>query len=322
MSGGEPRAARPFYSRGTLVAMRVDRRSPSPAVALETTLLLHGVPKSSAMALHHDLSRICHENGAHPALIGLIDGQPTAGITDDELADLLERDSLPKANTSNLGVLRYWGASAATTVSATMEIAAGAGISVFATGGLGGIHQNLFTGAATCNLDVSSDLAAMSRYQAAVVSSGVKSILDVVATREALESLGVCVIGFRTDQFPAFYSRSSDAGVDARFDDLDQLAGFVTTELNRSHRGVLIVNPIPEQFEVPEKTFGDWLERAEAEVAETEVAGRAVTPAILAALHRISEGRTLEANIELVRSNAALAAQLAARMHHRRGHKA
>jgi pseudouridylate synthase len=301
--------------------MRVDRRTPNPAVALETTLLLHGVPKSSAMALHHDLSRICQENGAHPALVGLIDGKPTVGITDAELTDLLERESLPKANTSNLGVLRYWGASAATTVSATMEIASGAGIAVFATGGLGGIHQNLFTKGATCNLDVSSDLAAMSRFPVAVVSSGVKSILDVVATREALESLGVCVIGYRTDRFPAFYARGSDAGVDARFDDPDRLAGFLTSELNRSHRGVLVVNPIPEPFAIPEKTFNDWLERAEAEVAETEVAGRAVTPAILAALHRISGGRTLESNVELVRSNAALAAQFAARMHQAKGHR-
>ncbi len=299
--------------------MKIDRRTPSPAVALETTLLLHGVPKSSALDLHRGLSSICLEHGANPGLVGLLDGVPTVGITEDELNGLLKEDSVPKANTSNLGVLRYWGANAATTVSATMEIASCAGLSVFATGGLGGVHQNLFSGEATCNLDISADLAAMSRYPVAVVSSGVKSILDVVATREALESLGVCVVGYRTDRFPAFYSRSSDAGVDARFDDPDALASFLRMELNRTTRGVLVVNPIPEQFEIPDRQFGEYVEQATAEATASGATGRSVTPAILDALHRISGGKTLEANIELVRSNTALAAQLASRMQPRRG---
>lgn len=295
--------------------MRVLRRTPSPAVALETTLLLHGVPPISAMALHRELCGICTGHGAYPALIGLLDGQPVAGITEAELSELLERGSVPKANTSNLGVLKYWGASAATTVSATMEIAAAAGISMVATGGLGGIHQNIWTGGSTCNLDVSSDLGAMARYPVAVVSSGVKSILDVNATREALESLGVCVIGFGTDRFPAFYSRSSPAGVDARMDDPAELATFLRAELPRAGRGILIVNPIPEDDEIPDEQFSRWLEEAEESVAESGAVGRAVTPSILGELHRISGGRTLEANLSLIRSNTMLAARLAALMH-------
>lgn len=301
--------------------MKVLRRVPNPSVALETTLLVHGVPTESAMDLHLELCGICRDNGSHPALVGLIDGQPTAGVSEQELQELLSRDSVPKANTSNFGVLKYWGASAATTVSATMEIAAAAGISVFATGGLGGIHQNLWSGGPNCNLDVSSDLSAMSRFPVAVVSSGVKSILDVVATREALESLGVCVIGYQTDCFPAFYSRTSDAGVDARFDDPRALADFALQELSRSNRGILIVNPIPERDEIAEEVFANWLDRATVEAEQSGVSGRAVTPAILGSLHRLSEGRTLEANLSLVRSNATLAAQVAAHMHSTRKHQ-
>lgn len=295
--------------------MRVVRRVPSPAVALESTLLVHGVPSSSARELHRDLCEICVSSGASPALIALVDGQPIAGVTEDELGDLLGRGGVPKANTSNLGVLRYWGASAATTVSATMEIAASAGISVFATGGLGGVHQNLFTGGSTCNLDVSSDLAAMARYPVAVVSSGVKSILDVLATREALESLGVCVVGYRTDRFPAFYHRGSDAGVDARFDDSAELAEFLVGEIARAGRGVLVTNPIPDEYEIPAAQFEAWREQAEERAQASGATGRAVTPAVLAALHDVSSGATLRANIELVRSNTRLASELAVAMH-------
>jgi pseudouridine-5'-phosphate glycosidase len=245
----------------------------------------------------------------------MLEGTPVAGVTESELQHLLDSGSVPKANTSNLGVLKYWGANAATTVSATMEIAASAGISVFATGGLGGVHQNLFSAGSTCNLDISSDLAAMSRFPVAVVSSGVKSILDVIATREALESLGVCIVGFKTDRFPAFYERSSDAGVDARFDDAESLAGFLLAELARSGRGVLVANPIPEEHEIPRDRFEAWREQAVDQAESEGAAGRAVTPAVLAALHRISNGATLNANIELIRSNTILAAQLAAAMH-------
>ncbi len=295
--------------------MRVVRRVPSPAVALESTLLVHGVPKTSALELNRELCDICVAAGASPALIALIDGRPVAGVTEPELRELLDRDAVPKANTSNLGVLKYWGASAATTVSVTMEIAAAAGIGVFATGGLGGVHQNLFTGGATCNLDVSSDLAAMARYPVAVVSSGVKSILDVCATREALESLGVCVVGFRTDSFPAFYQRSSEAEVDARFDDPAELAAFLNEELARSNRGVLVANPVPEEHEIPAERFEAWREEAEEHARSSGATGRGITPAVLGALHDVSDGATLRANLELVRSNARLASELAVAMH-------
>ncbi len=283
----------------------VSRLGPHP-VALETTLLVHGVPNDTARPLATELDQIVRDAGADPALVGVVAGRPTIGMTADELAALLDAPSVPKANTANLGALIHARSHAATTVSATMEIAAAVGARVFATGGIGGVHPGYGS-----RLDISSDLAALARFPVAVVSSGVKSILDVVSTREALESLGVPVVGFRTDRFPAFYLRESDAGVDWRFDDPAQLAAFVAAELARTGRGILVANPIPAEHELPREDWDAWLASAERATPQT-TDGRDRTPAMLAHLHELSGGRTLAANLALVRSNAALAATIAA----------
>lgn len=291
--------------RGAVV--RVDVRR---AVALETTLLVHGVPRESALELHRQLSGLVEDEGAVPALIGLVGGVPTVGMSEDELGLMLAQGaSVAKVNTANLGVLAHWGAHGATTVSATMEIAGRVGIRVFATGGLGGVHREY-----GCRLDVSSDLAAFTRFPVCVVASGVKGILDVESTREALETLGVTVIGFGTDAFPAFYQRASESLVDARINDVDALAAFVRSELARTGRGVLVCQPISEEEEIPEEEFERWLEQAEDEAEESGVGGRGVTPFVLGRLHEISGGRTLRANLELVKANARLGGALAARI--------
>jgi pseudouridine-5'-phosphate glycosidase len=286
----------------------INRAGPRP-VALETTLLVHGVPPTSARPLHEELARIIRQEGADPALVGVVAGEPVVGMTAEELGRLLDDDAVPKANTGNLGVLMHRASHAATTVSATMELAAAAGVRLFATGGLGGVHKGYGT-----RWDVSADLAAMARFPVAVVASGVKNLLDVVSTREALETLGVPVIGFGTDRFPAFYLRESDAGVDARFDDPTELAAFLHAELERTGRGVLVCNPIPAEHEIDPARWSAWLEAAADRAERAGVTGRAVTPAILAELHEHSGGATLAANLELVRSNARLAARLAAAM--------
>jgi len=289
--------------------MHTVNRATSHDVALETTLLVHGVPRESSMALHRELTGIIRAHKVNAALVGLVDGTPTVGMTDDELSRVLAAGEVPKLNTANLGIHAHRGDHGATTVSATMELAARAGVSVFATGGIGGVHTGYGQ-----TLDISSDLAAFTRFPVAVVSSGVKSILDVRSTREALESLGVPVVGFRTDSFPAFYSRESSANVDARFDDAAELASFLREELERTGRGVLVANPIPEEHEIDTEQFDEWHERVLADVRTKAVAGRDVTPAVLAGLHELSNGRTLSANIALVKSNADLAAQIAAQM--------
>lgn len=297
----------------------VNRAGPR-AVALETTLLVHGLPAPSALPFAREIDGIIVSEDATPATVGIIAGTPTAGLSTEELTALVSAGpgAVPKANTANLGALMHARSSAATTVSATCEIAASAGVRLFATGGIGGVHRGYGT-----HLDVSSDLLALARFPVAVVASGVKSLLDVAATREALEALGVPCVGFGTDRLPAFYLRDigKDAGpaLDARFDDADALASFVHAELARTGRGVLIGNPIPEADELAPGDWAGWLAQAEARAHGAGATGRGVTPAILAGLHEVSGGATLRANLALVRSNARLAARIASRLGARKG---
>jgi pseudouridine-5'-phosphate glycosidase len=290
-------------------------------LALESTFLLHGVPAGSAVTLAEDLAKLAVAHGAEPVLFGLRpqgekdgkggDCSRERSLSKADLAEMLASDgATPKLNTASLGAAIARGTAGATTVSTTMELAAAAGVRVFATGGLGGVHKHLDQ-----RLDISTDLLAFTRFPVAVVTAGCKSILDVINTRELLETLGVPVIGFRCDRFPAFYRReagSGGAGVDARFDEIEPLAKFVRRELARTCRGVVICNPIPVEHELAEFHWAKWLEEAERQAVASGATGRAVTPAVLGALHKISGGATLAANIELVKHNVAVGAQLAA----------
>lgn len=277
-------------------------------LALETTILTHGVPRDSALPLARELRRIAEENGAEPALVGVYRGVPVASLSETQLIEILATADVPKANSANLGVLMQRGSHASTTVAATMEIAAASGIQMFSTGGIGGVHKGFAK-----HLDISADLLALTRFPVAVVASGVKSILDVAATREVLETLGVPVIGFRTDAFPAFYLRDSGVGVDARFDDPSELARFVRAELERTRRGLLIANPIPVEAELDSGDFVRWLATAENAVGPAAL-GRNATPSLLGKLHEVSGGATLRANLDLIRSNTALGARLASHL--------
>lgn len=278
-------------------------------VALETTLLLHGVPRPSARALSDRLNAIVRETGAEPALVGVVNGKPVVGMSNVQLDELLNAERIDKVNTSNLGVIISRAKHGATTVSTTMELAAGAGISVFATGGIGGVHRP------PAHMDISADLTALTRFPVAVVCSGCKSILDIAATREMLETLGVPVIGYGTNAFPAFYMRESHdpsvGPVDARFDDIAELARYVRAELARTNRGVLICNPIPAEHELKLSDWRQWLAAAEADPRVKAASARDATPKLLGALHELSNQATLRANIELVASNARVAGQLA-----------
>ena len=275
------------------------------AVALETTLVAHGVPREDGKRLASELAAVVGRAGAIAAPVGVLGGRGIVGMTRAQLSELLAIPNLPKLNASNLGLALARAGSGATTVSATMELAAAAGVSLFATGGLGGVHPGLAR-----RLDVSSDLLALARFPVAVVCSGVKSLLDVESSREALETLGVPVVGFRTDAFPAFYLAECGAGVDARIDDEHGLLEFVDFELARTGRAVVIAQPAPSPI-APDQ-WRRWLEEARAGIESHDVSGRDVTPRMLAALHEISGGETLRVNLELVRANAALAGRLAA----------
>lgn len=285
-------------------ATPVRRIAGRAAVALETTLLAHGLPKGQGLPLAREIDQIVKDEGALPATIGVLDGLPIVGMTADELEAFLTQPTIHKANTANLGPLIFQRQTAATTVSATVHLAAAAGIRVMATGGLGGVHTNLHQ-----RLDISADLAALAQHPVAVVSSGVKAILDVASTRELLETLGIPVVGYNTEKFPAFYLTESDSTVDATFDDPRDIAHFARRHLAQHGSGVLIVQPVPAEHAIEPHQWHDWLRQAHAETAA--VHGRAATPAVLDSLHRISAGRTLTANLALVRANAALAARIA-----------
>ena len=290
--------------------MDITDRSVPNSVALETTLPALGLPPGEGLPFSVELNGIIRGEGAEPCAIGVLGGRPIVGMTDEELGAMLDGRPVEKANTANLGALLHRNADAATTVSTTMELATAAGVRTFATGGIGGVHRGFGE-----HLDISADLMALARFPVAVVASGTKSLLDVTATREALESLGVPCVGFGTDRFPAFYLRENpdaESLLDARFDDAEELADFVAFECARTGRGVLVCNPIPEPDEIARTDWDGWL--VEAQRRTTGTAGRDITPAVLGALHEISGGATLRANLALVRSNARLAARLAVRI--------
>ncbi len=276
-------------------------------VALETTVFVHGLPRDDAAERAAEIADDVRGAGGDPTLVGVIRGRPVVGMSPAELEELLQSADVRKLNSSNLGLAMSRAWDGATTVSATIELAASRGIRLFATGGIGGVHRDL-----GARLDISADLAALSRFPMAVVTSGAKSILDVPSTREILESLGVPVVGFGTDEFPAFYLRGvpeGSVGIDARFDDASDLAAFIRSELTRTGRGVVVCNPIPEGDALDPSQLARWLEQSEE---ESNASGAARTPEVLGRVHEISGGATVRANIALLRSNARLAGRIAA----------
>ncbi len=283
--------------------MKLLNRAGAGFVALETTLLVHGVPRAEAAPLAYQLADAVREGGVQPAVVGVVDGRPIVGLTDDELATLLAAEHVEKVNTANLGIIMHRGQHGATTVSTTVELAARGGIRVMATGGIGGVHRDFGS-----SLDISGDLATLARCPVAVVTSGVKSLLDVRATREVLETLGIPVVGYRTDSFPAFYVRETDIPLDARFDDPAELAAFVRAELARTGRGLIVANPCPLVEAMSAAVWEELLSRAQKAVPEAH--GRDVTPALLAQIHALSGGSSLSANIALAVANARLAGEL------------
>lgn len=285
---------------------RLINRAKSPAVALETTLLVHGLPADQALKVADLLDQAVTQGGSHPALVGVVGGSPVVGMTKDELKLLISQGPVPKLNTSNLGHALFTKSHGATTVSTTMELAHRAGVRVFATGGIGGVHKD-----AHLTHDISADLFALTRNRVAVVTSGCKNILDLRGTREMLETLGVPVVGYQTDVFPAFYQRRTDLPVDTTFDDHAELAAYLAFELARNPRGIVVTNPIPTSAEIAQDEWDNWLKEAQSLPSVKAAAGRDATPALLAEVHRISKGRTVEANIALALANASLAGRLA-----------
>ena len=274
-------------------------RRREPVVALETTLVAHGFPAGDGLAVGLEAERRVRESGAVPATVGVLDGAVRVGLSETELERFTPEAR--KVGPRDLAACAVQGAVGATTVGGTLAACRVAGIGFMATGGIGGVHRGE-------RLDVSADLGELTRTEALVVCSGVKSLLDVPATAELLETLGIAVIGFRTDELPLFYAARGGPPVSARIEDAGEAARIAHAhwQLGR-HSALVLAHPPAESLD----DVGPLIEQALSAAAEAGVTGQEVTPFVLARLHELSGGRTLEANRKLVADNAGLAAEVA-----------
>src|SRR5690606_2911234 len=279
-------------------------------VALESTIITHGMPCPENLETARAVEQVVRDKGAVPATIALVDGRLRVGLSGDQLDRLAQARDVVKASGRDLAAVMVRGGSAGTTVSATMRIAALAGIGVFATGGVGGVHRG-----AEETFDISADLTELGRTEVAVVCAGVKSILDIDKTLEHLETQRVPVYAFGSDDFPAFYTRSSGLKADHRFDRVDDLARALALHFALgTSTGVLVANPIPAADALDPAFIDRAIADAVAEAAAKGVSRKELTPFLLARINELSGGRSLAANIALVKNNAALGARLAAQL--------
>ena len=279
----------------------------SGIVALESTIISHGMPYPQNVETAKTLENIVLENGATPATIAIINGRIKIGLTSSELEFLATSKEVTKVSRRDIAPILSSGKSGATTVAATMFFAHMADIKVFATGGIGGVHRGAET-----SFDISCDLLELSKTNVNVVCAGVKSILDIGLTLEKLETLGVPVIGYKTDKFPAFFTCDSGFNVDYRFDSPEDIAKMlkIKSALNLEG-GVLISNPIPKEFEADGAIIDKAISRALDEAKINNIKGKNITPFLLDKIKTLTAGKSLKANIELVKNNAELAAKIA-----------
>ena len=280
--------------------------SNSPIVALESTIISHGLPRPSNLNVAREVEAIVREHGATPATIAILDGVVHIGLTDERLVAIANRDDISKASSRDLAVVVASKKSAATTVAATAHLAAQAGIKVFATGGLGGVHRG-----ANESFDESADLTALSTLDITVVCAGVKSILDVGATLERLETLAIGLVGYKTTAFPGFYLTDSGFTIEHRVDSAADIADVIKARESVGTNGaaLLVANPVAKEMNRAkhDQILASGLAKAEA----AHIIGKDVTPFLLEHFHTTSEGESLSVNIEIIKSNSALAADIA-----------
>ncbi len=277
-----------------------------PVVALESTIISHGLPRPDNLEAAREFEQILRFRGVTPATVAVLDGVLKAGLTDEEVERIANED-IAKLTVRDLPVAQGLGLSGATTVAATSWIADRAGIRVFATGGLGGVHQG-----ASDTFDESADLTILGEVPITVVSAGVKSILDIGATLERLESLGVIVLGYQTNDFPSFWLTSSGFELDWRADDAAAVAAVMASRDDLGlNSGIVVANPIPVAKQLDPTLHDAVLAQAVAEAAEQGLAGKEVTPFLLTRIVELTGGESLAVNLELVRNNIAVAADIA-----------
>jgi pseudouridylate synthase len=277
-------------------------------VALESTIIAHGMPYPQNYDMAREVEQLVRDEGATPATIAIINGDMCIGLSQSEL-ELFAKNgtSIPKVSTRDMAFVAAGGKSGATTVASTMRIADMAGIRVFATGGMGGVHRG-----AEKTLDISNDLIEFATSNVAVVTAGAKAILDLSLTLEYLETQGVPVVGYGTDEFPAFYSRKSGLKLPMRLDDAKAVARMMHHKWEMGLAGgVVVANPIPEKYEIPASEIEPQILRALKDAEEKGIAGKDVTPFLLKRITELTQGRSLNANIALVMNNAIVATEIA-----------
>lgn len=281
-----------------------------PVVALESTIISHGMPYPENLTTAKEVEALIRKEGAVPATIAIYKGQIHIGIDDVIMDHLANSDQVIKASKRDIAYALSKGLSASTTVAATMFCAHLIKLPVFATGGIGGVHPHV-----SDSLDISADLIELSTTPVTVVCSGAKSILDLPKTLELLETCGVAVIGYKTDQFPAFYSHSSGIPLSHRLESADEIARLIHCQDKLKIRsGIVIANPIPLNAEIPDNLMAPIIAQAQKEAAH--INGKAITPFLLKRITELSAGQSLHANIELIKSNAILGAQIAVALKH------
>jgi len=278
-----------------------------PVVALESTIISHGLPRPDNLDAARSFEALLTEAGVTPATIAVIDGVPKAGLSDTDLERIARGDGVVKVSARDLALAMAAKRTAGTTVAATSALAAKAGIRVFATGGLGGVHRGFAD-----SLDESADLTALSRTPVTVISAGVKSILDIPATLERLETLGVAVAGYRTNRFPAFYLTDSGADLDWRLDSAEEIVAVMAARDRLGDTSALLVaNPLPPGRQLDPAVHDQVLSDALDAAAGAGVRGKAVTPFLLSHMQRATQGASVAVNLEVARGNIALAAEIA-----------
>ncbi|HKJ26583.1 MAG TPA: pseudouridine-5'-phosphate glycosidase [Anaerolineales bacterium] len=276
----------------------------APVVALESTVISHGLPYPQNLGLAQDMEAAIRQENATPATCAVIEGEVKVGLNEDELTLLASTEHLRKISVRDFAPAIAQKASGGTTVAGTLIASEQAGIRIFATGGIGGVHRDT-------PFDVSTDLNQLAASKVVVVCAGAKAILDLPATIEKLETLGVPVIGYQTDEFPAFYSRTSGLPVSASTDSAEDTAAIAKAHWEMGQGGLLVVAPVPEADAIPAEDIEAHIERALAEAAAQNIRGQAVTPFLLSRVSQLSEGASLAANLSLLKHNAEVAAEIA-----------
>jgi pseudouridine-5'-phosphate glycosidase len=276
-------------------------------VALESTIISHGMPYPKNVETALNVEKIVRENGAIPATIAILNGRLKVGLSPEEIEFLGKAPNVEKTSRRDIPFIVAKGLTGATTVASTMILAAMAGIKVFATGGIGGVHRGAET-----SFDISADLLELAQTDVAVVCAGAKSILDIALTLEYLETNGVPVVGYQTDELPAFYTSKSDFGVDYRVDTPKELAQALKTKWDLNLKGgVIVANPIPAAYEMDPKVINDSILEAVRQQNEQGVKGKESTPFLLAKVKELTGGDSLDSNIQLVYNNAKVGSQIA-----------